>query len=90
MKSGDIKRYCELMFIVGEFNMALSVASVVGYNFWQNLMIERAVMLRGTEEATELILVAGKPIKAIRKFLDIHRYDNQMRITTALRETNFA
>lgn len=89
LKSGDIKRYCELMFIAGEFNVALSAAPAVGYNFWQNLMMARAAMLKGTEEAAELTLVAGKPVEAIDQFLDIHRYDNAMLITAALRETNF-
>ncbi|KAK8876408.1 hypothetical protein M9Y10_006614 [Tritrichomonas musculus] len=89
LKSGDIKRYCELMFIAGEFNMALSAAPAVGYNFWQNLMMARAQMLKGTEEGAELTLVAGKPIDAIDQFLDINSYDNALLITAALRETNF-
>jgi hypothetical protein len=34
LKSGDTKRYCELMFIAGEYNMALATAPSVSYAFW--------------------------------------------------------
>ena len=89
LKSGDIKRYCELMFIAGEFDIALSAAPAVGYKFWQNLMIARASMLRGSEESAELTLIAGKPLEAIQQFIELHRFDNAMLITAALRETAF-
>ncbi|OHT15812.1 hypothetical protein TRFO_13835 [Tritrichomonas foetus] len=89
LKSGDIKRYCELMFIAGEFDLALSAAPAVGYNFWQNLMIARAAMLKGSEDSAELTLIAGKPRDAIHQFLELHRFDNAMLITAALRETTF-
>lgn len=89
LKSGDVKRYCELMFMAGEYDLALAAAPAVGYNFWQNLTLARAEMVKGTEEAADLTLIAGKPKDAIQLMIDMHQFDDAMLVTAALREKTF-
>jgi hypothetical protein len=59
LKSGDIRRYCELLFIAGEYDLALGAAAV-SYAFWQNLVLARAEIEAGAEERAELMLIAGR------------------------------
>ena len=89
LKSGDVKRYCELMFIAGEHDVALAAAPAVSYNFWQNLMMARAQMLEGTEEAAEITLVCGKPEEAITKMIALGKYENAMIVAASMRECSF-
>jgi WD40 repeat protein len=89
LKSGDVKRYCELMFLAGEHDLALSAAPAVSYNFWQALMLARAQMQRGTQEAADLMLLAGKPREAISTMLDMRKFESAMLIAASLRDTEF-
>lgn len=89
LKSGNIKRYCELMFIAGEYDAALAVAPGVSYKFWKNLMSIRAEMLDGSEASAELSLLAGDPETAIVKFDALKKFENSMMISAAMRNTTF-
>jgi len=87
--SGNIKKYCELMFICGEFDKALALAPVVGYNFWQSLILARAKMVEGSEEDAELKLIAGMPEDAIKVYTELHQYDSALLVAAAMRQTSF-
>lgn len=89
LKSGDVKRYCELMFIAGEHDAALAAAPAVSYNFWQNLTIARAQMLEGSEQAADLLLVCGKPEEAITEMISLGKFDDAMLVAAAMREQTF-
>jgi WD40 repeat protein len=89
LKSGDVKRYCELMFIAGEFDLALAAAPAVSYNFWQNLMTARAELEKGTEEGADLTLIAGKPKEAIGQLVALKKFDSAMLIAASMRTCPF-
>lgn len=90
LKSGHPKKYCELMFICGEFDMALSVAPSVSYNFWQTLVSARAAMLKGSQEAADLLIIAGKPLDAINELISQDCYDAALLVASAMREQTFS
>ncbi|EAY13095.1 hypothetical protein TVAG_212770 [Trichomonas vaginalis G3] len=89
IKSGHTKKYCELMFICGEFDLALSVAPSVSYNFWQTLVKARATMLKGTPEAADLLIIAGKPLDAIDELVSEGLYDAALLVASSMRENAF-
>ena len=89
LKSGNTKKFCELMFICGETDIALAIAPQVSYNFWQSLVLAKAQVLKGTEEAAEYYLIAGKPKDAIHELMDQECYDTALLIAASMREKNY-
>jgi WD40 repeat protein len=90
LKSGDVKRYCELLFIAGEHDKALAAAPAVSFNFWQELISMRSDMLKGSEQSAQLALVAGKTEVAIDRLTALKEFDSVSLIVAALRGTTFA
>lgn len=89
LNSGDIKRYCELLFVAGEYNKALAAAPAVSYAFWQNLMMIRSDMMKGSEQSAQLALIAGKSDLAVNKLLALKEFDSAQLIIAALRDCTF-
>lgn len=73
MKTGNIKQACELLFLLGEYDKALSFAPAVSYNFWQNMMILRSNMLTGMNKAIYSI-IAGDPKKGCETLINDELY----------------
>jgi hypothetical protein len=78
------------MFIAGEYDLALSAAPAVSYNFWQNLMVARAELEKGSEEGADLALIAGKPEEAITQLMALKKFDSAMLIAASMRNCPFA
>jgi hypothetical protein len=89
LKSGDVKRYCELLFIAGEHDRALSAAPAVSFNFWQGLMTMRSDMLKGSEMSAQFALIAGRPELAVERLAALREFDAAALVVAALRETEF-
>jgi WD40 repeat protein len=90
LKSGDVKRYCELLFIAGEHEKAVAAAPAVSFNFWQELIAMRSDMLKGSEQSAELALVAGQTDVAIDRLTALKEFDSVSLIVAALRGPAFA
>lgn len=87
LKIGNIKRYCELMFVCGEFDAALSVAPAVSSQFWRSLVLARAKMLEETEEGANLLIIAGNKEDAIECLAKQGLYSIAMLVAASTRET---
>jgi hypothetical protein len=85
--SGNVKKYCELMFICEEFDAALAVAPSVSYAFWQSLSLAKAQLV--DEEAKEILLYTGQPLKAIDTLIEEGCYDSAMLVAASLRKNSF-
>ena len=89
LKSGHLKKYCELMFICGEFDLSLAIAPSVSFDFWQSLLMARERMVETPEEAEELLLIAGKPRDAIDHMINNELYESALLVTASLRERRY-
>ena len=89
MKCGDIKRACELLFLAGEYNLALSFAPAVSYRFWQNLVLMRSEMLKGSDESAIHAVIAGKPELAAEQLVELNDFTSAELICAAMRENDF-
>lgn len=89
LKCGNMKRFCELSFLAGEYEKALSFAPAVSFKFWQNLIIERANMMKGTAQCAEYNLIAGNHQKAIQSLISINDYEDAMIICATQRDHTF-
>ncbi|OHT12484.1 hypothetical protein TRFO_17637 [Tritrichomonas foetus] len=90
LKTGDIKKACELLFLAGEYDKAISFAPAVSYKFWQNLVMMRGQMLRGTEGEPEHSVVADKPEIAIEQLLSLHEFNSAELVCASMKEKTFA
>ena len=89
LNSGNVKRYCELLFVAGEYEKALAAAPGVSYAFWQNLMMMRSDMLKGSEQSAQLALVAGNTEAAVNKLIALKEFDSAQLIIASLRDHTF-
>lgn len=87
--SGDPKKYCELMFLCGEYDMALAVAPCVSYQFWQSLTLARAKLLDDSPNIANYSLIAGLPRKAISEYIEFGSFDKALVVAAAMRERTF-
>ncbi|QDZ21751.1 WD40 repeat domain-containing protein [Chloropicon primus] len=80
LRSGNVKRYCEIMCDLNEWDKALAVAPMIGQEYWKDLMKRKAKMCASThhenkEDAfqnttakvqdSEAYFIAGQEIDAL-------------------------
>ncbi|EAY08205.1 hypothetical protein TVAG_308110 [Trichomonas vaginalis G3] len=82
LKMGNHKKYCELMFVCGEFDKVLAAAPYVSYNFWKSLMESRAKI----DEKNSFIynIIAGEANSAIDDLANMKDFDGAFLVLSAL------
>ena len=88
LKTGVYKKYCELMFICGEFDKALAAAPNVSYSFWQSLAEARAKIEKG-KEGILWTLLSNSPEIAIDDLLNTNDYDSAFLLASAIKKKPF-
>ncbi|EAY06321.1 hypothetical protein TVAG_065780 [Trichomonas vaginalis G3] len=69
LKCGKLKKYCELMFLCGEYDAAIAVAPSVSYSFWKSLVLAKSKLCEGTEEESDLLIIAGQTEDALESLM---------------------
>lgn len=89
LRNGQPNRFCELMFLSGNYDEALIVAPMISYGFWQGLIDARIQMLGNTQEAAELSLIAGRVDDAVDILLKNECYEVALLVTVSAKERHF-
>ena len=86
---GNIKHYCELMFAIGEFDLAVAAAPGVSYEFWSEMMKNRAKICDAPSDTANCMLVNGNVEQAIQVLLDSDLTDKAFLIAAAVKSGAF-
>lgn len=90
LKSGDTKRSCELLFMVGEYDKALAMAPAVSYKFWQNLTTTRAKIQKDDiDQYAACQLLTSNPKEAIKLLMKAEMFDDALLIAASMRKSTF-
>lgn len=65
LKRGNMKKYCELLFSIGEYDKALAAAPSVSVSFWRELFKERIKLLGDNNSVVNSLLLLGDYEEAI-------------------------
>lgn len=84
LKLGNHKKYCELMFICGEFDKALAAAPFVSYNFWKSLMESRAMIEEKSKNSFILKILCGEFDEAINELVEMNDFDGAFLLMAAI------
>lgn len=87
---GNVKHYCELMFSIGEYDTALAAAPAVSYDFWKEMVKNRAKICNSPNDAANYDLAIGMVDEAINVLLESQLTDKAFLIAAAQRDGAFS
>jgi hypothetical protein len=67
---GNVKRYCELMFAAGEFDLAIAAAPAVSVRFWSEMVKNRAKLYDDANDIANCYLVNSQVDEAVSVLLN--------------------
>ena len=83
--SGNIKRGCDLLFGAGEHDKALSMAPAVSYEYWQQLMRDRADMCQSPTDKARSLFLCGDYDSATEVLTDAELFSSAFLIAATKR-----
>ena len=87
---GNVKHYCELMFSTGEYDAAVAAAPAVSYDFWKEMMKNRAKVSQTANDTANYDLTIGMVDEAINVLLESDLTDKAFLIAAAQRDGAFS